>query len=228
MFLPRGLNLRTKSSWATDGDQRDFSRDDSQVLIVDGEVRGFGARGWGVWGGWLHFGAACDAARALCRKHRSFSTTPTTAATTPQTIGTTAPQLITGSVCKKTLGTSGGGLVHTTWIELGSDAARRLINNTQFTVNHWLLHVRCDALCCGGLWSIAPAAAASPSAPLLYVTHTCSLSPSLSTASLHLLHPPAARLSPPPHPPPHLQPTPTPPQPHQNETSSDRDEHRHR
>ncbi len=49
-------------------------------------------------------------------------------------------QLITGSVCKKTLGTSGGGLVHTTWIELGPDAARRLINNTQFTVNHWLLH----------------------------------------------------------------------------------------
>jgi DNA-directed RNA polymerase II subunit RPB1 len=44
-------------------------------------------------------------------------------------------------VCKKTLGTSGGGLVHTTWIELGPDAARKLINNTQFTVNHWLLHV---------------------------------------------------------------------------------------
>ncbi|GBF99636.1 DNA-directed RNA polymerase II subunit 1-like, partial [Raphidocelis subcapitata] len=84
MFLPRGVNLRTKSSWAADGDPRDFSRDDSQVLIVDGE-------------------------------------------------------LITGSVCKKTLGTSGGGLVHTTWIELGPDAARRLINNTQFTVNHWLL-----------------------------------------------------------------------------------------
>lgn len=45
-------------------------------------------------------------------------------------------------MCKKTLGTSGGGLVHTTWIELGPDAARKLINNTQFTVNHWLLHVR--------------------------------------------------------------------------------------
>jgi DNA-directed RNA polymerase II subunit RPB1 len=85
LFLPRGVNLRTKSSWAADGDARDFSRDDSQVLIVNGE-------------------------------------------------------LVTGSLCKKTLGTSGGGLVHTTWIELGPDGARRLINNTQFTVNHWLLH----------------------------------------------------------------------------------------
>jgi hypothetical protein len=40
MFLPRGINLRTKCSWASDGDQKDFSRDDSQVLIIDGEVRG--------------------------------------------------------------------------------------------------------------------------------------------------------------------------------------------
>ena len=47
--------------------------------------------------------------------------------------------LVTGSICKKTLGAQGGGLVHVTWMERGPDAARCLINNTQFTVNHWLL-----------------------------------------------------------------------------------------
>ncbi|KAF8072459.1 NRPB1 [Scenedesmus sp. PABB004] len=47
--------------------------------------------------------------------------------------------LIHGCLCKKTLGTGGGGLVHTVMNELGPDATRYTINNTQFTVNHWLL-----------------------------------------------------------------------------------------
>lgn len=41
MFLPRGVNLRTKCSWAGDKDHPDFSVDDSRVLIVDGQVRPF-------------------------------------------------------------------------------------------------------------------------------------------------------------------------------------------
>jgi hypothetical protein len=32
--------------------------------------------------------------------------------------------------------------VHIVWNELGPDATRYTINNTQFTVNHWLLQVR--------------------------------------------------------------------------------------
>lgn len=50
--------------------------------------------------------------------------------------------LRTGCLCKKTLGTAGGGLVHTVWNELGPDVTRYTINNIQFTVNHWLLQVR--------------------------------------------------------------------------------------
>lgn len=48
----------------------------------------------------------------------------------------------TGCLCKKTLGTAGGGLVHTVWNELGPDVTRYTINNIQFTVNYWLLQVR--------------------------------------------------------------------------------------
>lgn len=47
----------------------------------------------------------------------------------------------TGCLCKKTLGTAGGGLVHTVWNELGPDVTRFTINNIQFTVNYWLLQV---------------------------------------------------------------------------------------
>lgn len=36
--------------------------------------------------------------------------------------------------------------MHTTWIELGPDYTRCMINNIQFTVNHWLLHVRLGAI----------------------------------------------------------------------------------
>jgi DNA-directed RNA polymerase II subunit RPB1 len=40
-------------------------------------------------------------------------------------------ELITGCLCKKSLGTAGGGLVHVTWMEHGPDGTRRLINNIQ-------------------------------------------------------------------------------------------------
>ena len=48
-------------------------------------------------------------------------------------------EVITGALCKKILGPTAGGLVHIIWAEHGPDATRRFINNTQLTVNHWLL-----------------------------------------------------------------------------------------
>ncbi|WIA28234.1 hypothetical protein OEZ86_010790 [Tetradesmus obliquus] len=82
-FLPN-VSLTRTSSWAKDNDDRDFSFDDSSILIKRGT-------------------------------------------------------LIHGCLCKKTLGTGAAGLVHIVWNELGPDATRYTINNTQYTVNHWLL-----------------------------------------------------------------------------------------
>jgi DNA-directed RNA polymerase II subunit RPB1 len=49
-------------------------------------------------------------------------------------------ELLTGAFCKKSVGSAGGGLVHLIWMEHGPDFTRLFINNTQLTVNHWLLH----------------------------------------------------------------------------------------
>lgn len=49
-------------------------------------------------------------------------------------------EVLTGTLCKKILGPAAGGLVHVIWMEHGPDACRLFINNTQLTVNHWLLH----------------------------------------------------------------------------------------
>jgi DNA-directed RNA polymerase II subunit RPB1 len=48
-------------------------------------------------------------------------------------------QVLAGTLCKKTLGAAPGGLVHLTWMEYGPEAARALLSQIQFTVNHWLL-----------------------------------------------------------------------------------------
>ncbi|GLI67975.1 hypothetical protein VaNZ11_012311 [Volvox africanus] len=48
-------------------------------------------------------------------------------------------ELLTGALCKKTVGNGAGGLVHLTWLEHGPHAARGFINNVQRTVNYWLL-----------------------------------------------------------------------------------------
>lgn len=47
-------------------------------------------------------------------------------------------ELISGIMCKKTLGTSSGGLVHKIWTEVSPEAACDFISNVQFTVNNWL------------------------------------------------------------------------------------------
>lgn len=49
-------------------------------------------------------------------------------------------ELLTGTLCKKSLGANEGGFVHTIFQEHGSDSTRVFINNMQQTINHWLLH----------------------------------------------------------------------------------------
>eukprot|EP00890_Picochlorum_soloecismus_P003544 jgi/Picsp_1/4190/NSC_01699-R1_protein len=48
-------------------------------------------------------------------------------------------QVVAGTLCKKSLGASAGGLVHVIWMEFGPEAARAFLSQTQFTVNYWLL-----------------------------------------------------------------------------------------
>lgn len=48
-------------------------------------------------------------------------------------------ELLSGILCKKTLGTSSGGLVHKIWTEVSPEAACTFISNVQFTVNNWLV-----------------------------------------------------------------------------------------
>ncbi|KAG2176195.1 hypothetical protein INT43_005429 [Umbelopsis isabellina] len=47
--------------------------------------------------------------------------------------------LICGIVCKKTVGTASGGLIHTILNEQGSEAAKNFLNGAQTVVNYWLL-----------------------------------------------------------------------------------------
>ena len=48
-------------------------------------------------------------------------------------------ELVTGTLCKKTLGASQGSLIHIIWNEEGPEAARAFLSQTQFCVNYWLL-----------------------------------------------------------------------------------------
>ena len=47
--------------------------------------------------------------------------------------------LLTGTLCKKSLGSSSGGLVHVIWMDQGPNAARLFLNHVQTVVNYWLL-----------------------------------------------------------------------------------------
>lgn len=47
--------------------------------------------------------------------------------------------LMCGIVCKKTVGTAMGGLIHTILNEQGSEAAKNFLNGAQTVVNYWLL-----------------------------------------------------------------------------------------
>uniref|UniRef100_K3ZN27 DNA-directed RNA polymerase subunit n=1 Tax=Setaria italica TaxID=4555 RepID=K3ZN27_SETIT len=50
-------------------------------------------------------------------------------------------ELLSGTLCKKTLGTGAGSLIHVIWEEVGPDAARRFLGHTQWLVNYWLLQI---------------------------------------------------------------------------------------
>ncbi|KAF9941472.1 DNA-directed RNA polymerase II subunit rpb1 [Modicella reniformis] len=49
-------------------------------------------------------------------------------------------ELICGIVCKKTVGTSGGGLIHVIMNQHGPEIAKTFFNGCQTVVNYWLLH----------------------------------------------------------------------------------------
>ncbi|KAJ2707383.1 DNA-directed RNA polymerase II core subunit rpo21 [Coemansia sp. IMI 203386] len=49
-------------------------------------------------------------------------------------------ELICGIVCKKTVGASNGGLIHTIFNERGSEVTRHFFDGTQRVINNWFLH----------------------------------------------------------------------------------------
>ncbi len=48
-------------------------------------------------------------------------------------------ELIKGILCKKTLGTSAGSLLHVIFLELGHEVCGQFYGNIQTVVNNWLL-----------------------------------------------------------------------------------------
>lgn len=49
-------------------------------------------------------------------------------------------ELVAGIICKKTIGTSHGGIIHTIFNENGPEAAKDFLSRTQRLVNNWLLN----------------------------------------------------------------------------------------
>ena len=47
-------------------------------------------------------------------------------------------KLLTGQVCKKSIGATEGGIIHIAWLDCGSSAANDFISQTQYLVNCWL------------------------------------------------------------------------------------------
>ncbi|XP_057805487.1 LOW QUALITY PROTEIN: DNA-directed RNA polymerase II subunit RPB1-like [Salvia miltiorrhiza] len=48
-------------------------------------------------------------------------------------------ELLSGTLCKKTLGSSSGSLIHVIWEEVGPDCSSKFLGHTQWLVNYWLL-----------------------------------------------------------------------------------------
>jgi DNA-directed RNA polymerase II subunit RPB1 len=60
-------------------------------------------------------------------------------------------ELIEGIICKKTIGSGMGGLIHTSWLDAGYEETARFMNQIQQLVNHWILQYSfsigaCDAV----------------------------------------------------------------------------------
>ena len=49
-------------------------------------------------------------------------------------------EIVSGTVEKKTVGASQGGLVHVVFREKGPEATRQLFTGLQMVVNYWLFH----------------------------------------------------------------------------------------
>ena len=49
-------------------------------------------------------------------------------------------ELLSGTLCKKSLGTSENGIIHKLWLDYGPDEANWFISHIQFVINHWLLY----------------------------------------------------------------------------------------
>jgi DNA-directed RNA polymerase II subunit RPB1 len=49
-------------------------------------------------------------------------------------------ELLAGILCKKTLGTSGGSLIHVIWLEHGPEVTKNFLDQTQAIVNQWLVN----------------------------------------------------------------------------------------
>ena len=48
-------------------------------------------------------------------------------------------ELLTGILCKKTLGTSSDGIIHKAWLEDSPEESCRIVSHIQFIANHWLV-----------------------------------------------------------------------------------------
>lgn len=49
-------------------------------------------------------------------------------------------EILGGQICKKTVGSSGGGLIHLIWLDYGPEVCRNFISYLQKIVNQWLTH----------------------------------------------------------------------------------------
>ncbi|KAF4690242.1 DNA-directed RNA polymerase II subunit RPB1, partial [Perkinsus olseni] len=49
-------------------------------------------------------------------------------------------EIMSGVICKKTVGASSGGLIHITWLDYGPERTKQFIGGIQRLVNFWLLH----------------------------------------------------------------------------------------
>lgn len=48
-------------------------------------------------------------------------------------------ELLSGILCKNSMGAKAEGIIHVIWEEAGPDAARKFLGGTQWLVNYWLL-----------------------------------------------------------------------------------------
>ncbi len=112
MFLPR-VNLVRKASWYNDKEVADLSPTDSQVRVHLCH---------------LPSSSICDSMHCGLDHVTLFCQ-----------VLIQSGYLLQGTLCKKTLGAAGGGLIHIIFMEHGSDAANAFLSQCQYTVNYWLL-----------------------------------------------------------------------------------------